>query len=180
MGAKNAPPEVRFHRHYTPVESGCWLWTGALDRKGYGQMNVGGKTTSATHFSLFMDGRPRPHKNACALHRCDTPACVNPDHLWWGSHKENSQDMAAKGRNNAVGLPKAVAAQAAKALARTTCKRGHPVSSAKIYNGCRQCGECRNLLRREQRAALRADGWRVGIARSLDDAIDYCREWGML
>jgi hypothetical protein len=87
----------------TTHPSGCWLWTGALTSTGYGQIGMGSKT----------DGTRRPHKahrvawelsrgkipqGMSVLHHCDNPPCVNPDHLFIGTQKDNAQDMGRKGR----------------------------------------------------------------------------------
>lgn len=85
--------------HYTlpmPAEIGCWLWTGAKTPLGYGNIRVSGKTRLAHHIAmhLFRDGT----NGKCVLHRCDTPACVNPDHLFLGNQRDNVADMVAKGR----------------------------------------------------------------------------------
>lgn len=95
----------RMARKSTVDEStGCWNWHGAMDTKGYGQIRVDRRCRLATHIALELVGKPRPHDKPCALHRCDNPGCVNPDHLWWGTHKENIQDAKAKGRMNIAGL----------------------------------------------------------------------------
>jgi hypothetical protein len=84
--------------------TGCWNWHGAKDTKGYGQLRVDGRGRLATHIALELVGKPRPADRPCALHRCDNPGCVNPDHLWWGTLKENTGDAKAKGRLNLSGL----------------------------------------------------------------------------
>lgn len=80
----------------TPLE--CWLWTSTVNRDGYARVAVNGLAYPATHLALVLDGRPRPYAKAKACHRCDNPTCLNPDHLWWGTHRENAQDAARKGR----------------------------------------------------------------------------------
>ncbi len=85
--------------------SGCWLWTGALDGHGYGQLAMSvGKKKLATHVSLELVGKPRPFPEACARHKCDNPICVNPDHLEWGTMKANTQESIARGRADMSGL----------------------------------------------------------------------------
>lgn len=103
MTGKRGPISERFYRHFTVAENGCWLWHGAKDKRGYGQMSVGSKTRYATHVSLILAGRPL-RQGECACHHCDTPACVNPDHLFSGDQKANVLDMINKGRANHTGL----------------------------------------------------------------------------
>ncbi len=76
--------------------AGCWIWTGAKDRRGYGKINVSGKyvqTHRAAWNEFFGDAG-----GAYVCHRCDTPSCFNPDHLFLGSQRDNIDDMLAKGR----------------------------------------------------------------------------------
>ncbi len=81
-------------------EKDCWLWTGhKRGPSGYGGFKMYGEKEDYVHrisFELFI-GRKIP-KGMCVLHHCDTPLCVNPKHLWIGTHLENMKDMDAKGR----------------------------------------------------------------------------------
>ena len=119
--------------------SSCWLWTGYKEKDGYGRFRVGrGKRMRAHRFSwLYLRGDIPENKIIC--HKCDNPICVNPDHLFVGTHKENTTDMFNKGRwvrpkNHFI----------------TCCINGHERNSDNIYkdkggrNRCRPCIKLHN------------------------------------
>jgi hypothetical protein len=83
--------------------SGCWLWLGKLYRNGYGSAWTHGAEAYAHRASWEAFVGPIP-TGLSVLHRCDTPACVNPEHLWLGTHRDNMRDMTMKGRHARIGL----------------------------------------------------------------------------
>ena len=87
----------RLFRYVRKTDS-CWLWTGAKISTGYGLIRIDGSGRLVHRVAWELHtGEPVPLK-LCVLHRCDTPLCVNPDHLFVGSRADNVHDMDAKGR----------------------------------------------------------------------------------
>lgn len=79
----------------------CWPWLGRIDPQGYGTVRVWtgsgqGRTFTASRYSFYLANGYFP---PVVCHSCDNPVCVNPDHLWGGTQKDNQQDMAKKGRS---------------------------------------------------------------------------------
>lgn len=81
----------------------CWLWTASTYKSGYGHFRrkINDKWTmyKSHRFSYELANRCEIPKNLFVLHKCDVPACVNPDHLYLGTHADNMRDMREKGRN---------------------------------------------------------------------------------
>jgi len=95
---KRRPIEVRFHEAYTRKgEDECWLWEKSNSAKGYGQIRKNGKMTTAHRVAWELHNGPIPD-GMCVLHKCDEPICVNPNHLFLGTLKDNFDDAVAKGR----------------------------------------------------------------------------------
>lgn len=89
----------RFFESYTPEpNTGCWLWTKSVDNGGYGGISINGKDFLAHRFSWFLHNGAIP-KKLWVLHTCDMPSCVNPDHLYLGTHQDNMDDMVKRGRS---------------------------------------------------------------------------------
>lgn len=78
---------------------GCWIWNGCHTSAGYGQIRLHGEAVYAHRLSWEMKNGPVP-VGIEVLHKCDNPACVNPEHLFLGTQSDNINDCVAKGRFN--------------------------------------------------------------------------------
>jgi hypothetical protein len=95
------PPLERFEKKFQMVtESGCWIWDAALiDKKqGYGSFYLGNGQHEKAHRASWMLYKGEIPVGFCVLHRCDVRACVNPNHLFLGTNKDNVDDRVKKGR----------------------------------------------------------------------------------
>ncbi len=86
--------------------SGCWIWTGALNNKGYGLLMVEGKRTLA-HRAAYEAFVGPITKGLFVLHQCDVACCVNPAHMMLGTQKDNMQQASARGRIRSHGILRA-------------------------------------------------------------------------
>lgn len=97
MGERITPKMRRRVRtaYEADPNSGCWLWTGAINAHGYGLMNSRGHTVYA-HRLAYTEAHGHVADGLLIRHLCDTRCCINPNHLLPGTHAENMRDKAKR------------------------------------------------------------------------------------
>ena len=143
MTFQKIDPYERFASKYRIDEHGCHIWTSTVKSDGYGQFWLDGKPTKAHQASYRLFIGPIP-AGRCVLHRCDVKTCVNPQHLYAGTHKQNTRDMFARGR--AVGARKVTDDQAVSIL--VDLAAGKSQQQTAIRHGVDQTTVSRIKLRR--------------------------------
>lgn len=109
--------EEFYSRTYHDPNSGCMLWLGCLDKAKYGKIARHKKQWLAHRYSWFLT-YGEFDLALKVLHKCDTPPCINPDHLFLGTQADNMKDCVKKKRT--------------KAQKQTHCKHGHPLSGSNL------------------------------------------------
>lgn len=112
-GAASAEGETSWdaevHRFWLDVDrirddgEACWRWLGNDQRMGYGSVFFMGRRQGAHRVAYEIEHGPIPG-GASICHRCDNPPCCRPSHLFLGTHQDNMDDMAAKGRTRMGGV----------------------------------------------------------------------------
>lgn len=147
-----APRFARQFWDFVDKSGDCWLWTGGVNRKGYGWWSGEGADgrRGLAHRIALAEVDPPGDPALFACHRCDNPPCVNPAHLYWGTAADNARDVVErqgvwnKGQRSSV------------------CPRGHAIvgDNLRVVGGLHKCRECDNARSREYQRRKRAE--RVG------------------
>jgi len=95
--AKKQPLESKLTR-YSINKSGCWIWQGSKTKDGYGVLGHGRGKQLRAHRAAYMVKHGDIPQNVFVCHKCDNPLCINTDHLFLGTAKDNTQDMIQKKR----------------------------------------------------------------------------------
>lgn len=90
-------PCGKFKDKFNIDPNGCWIWNKFKLKSGYGTTAQNKKTYLAHRLSYLLHVGMIP-KGLWVLHKCDNPSCVNPDHLFLGTHQDNTDDKVSKGR----------------------------------------------------------------------------------
>lgn len=121
--------------------SGCWIWIGALDKSGYGQLTFNGKHMRA-HRASYESYNNQTKRPLLVCHTCDVRECVNPEHLYSGNYKDNRRDMLERSDwKHPYGL-------------RSSCSKGHQYTEGSFRidsDGSRGCKICHRDWKRAYR-----------------------------
>lgn len=100
---KTQPIQQRFEQKVSyEALSGCHLWTGSVNKFGYGKLSVGPQKWKLAHRISYELNKGKILEDKSVLHQCDVPSCVNPDHLYLGDYKQNALDREKRNRGNHV------------------------------------------------------------------------------
>ena len=136
--------------------SGCWIWTSHTRGKDgfmYGAFYFKGVSYGAHRLSYVLHNGDISSggdiRGMCVCHKCDNPLCVNPAHLFVGTHNDNMRDKLEKKRTTRF---------------KPFCVNGHQRTDESVYRSkhgfgqCRECHRLREMARRQKKAGMSAGG----------------------
>lgn len=134
----------------------CWEWRGYVHPTGYGQLSVDAKGKNInSNRAAYMVSKGEIPDGMWVLHTCDNRLCCNPDHLWLGTPKDNTQDMIAKGRRR-------------KAF---EVSRGEDISLAKLTE------DLVRAIRAEPPATLKELSEKYGVSKATISKVRHRETW---
>lgn len=136
----------------------CWEWRGYIHPVGYGQISLGCEKDNVvvhTHRAAYIVAHGSIPEGLWVLHKCDNRKCCNPDHLWVGTPKENTQDMIAKGRRRKL----------------DQVSRGEDINNAKLTE------EMVRAMRAEPPMTFKQLGEKYGVSASTANKVIFRQTW---
>jgi len=148
--------------------TGCLLWLGTVNRKGYGRIGVNKKAYFTHRVAWECTFGPIP-SDKWVLHKCDQPSCIRPDHLFLGTHADNMADMEQKGR----------ARRGVYNAMKTHCPAGHPLSGDNLRTVERPTGTRRICIQCDRSHTRKHAAARTEVQRDAFNASRraYCKAW---
>lgn len=118
--------------------NGCWPFKGSRDKDGYGRVHLPKRKKIPAHRVSWILFEGEIPEKMLVCHSCDNPSCVNPNHLFIGTHQDNMDDCVGKGRKRNQNFYK------------KTCPAGHEYNSEHTYlhRGKRHCKTCQKIRRK--------------------------------
>lgn len=169
---RNASLKDRFEASFIPEpNSGCWLWLGATTtHRNFtrGSISRSNKNEYAARISFELHIGPIPD-GRIVCHRCNNAMCVNPEHLYAGTYKSNTDDMMRAGRHRSGrgvgGLHRGYVYVAPPVSFREHCPNGHLIREAGVYrhptSGSLICRKCKRLANKRAQMKSRAARRRI-------------------
>jgi hypothetical protein len=133
----------KFNNNFKITKNTCWLWMLSLDKDGYGRITLPNRKEERAHRLSYRIHKGDIPKDKIVCHKCDTPRCVNPNHLWLGTYKENNLDAMKKGRKpplrgNRHNMSKLTYSKVSAIRQRYKTKKETHKEIAKKHNVCRE------------------------------------------
>jgi hypothetical protein len=176
---KPVPTALRFWPRVNKTDD-CWLWTGRVNKKGYGVFDrrEAGERRSYARLAhrIAWELTHGPILNLSVLHRCDNPPCVRPDHLFLGTNDDNMKDASSKGRLSTAARVEAGRQNIIKATAKWLAN-WHAKDKTVAYALAKQKNRARKFLEQKRRSGrVTAQPCEVcGATRVEAHHIDYSR-----